>query len=649
MRMIGLSKSRFRRLLGIWFPSLRVGGLLFLWLAIAVTIFRTVDSPATVANKITQQLAEGRIPHWKLDVVQGLYWGAAANVAITLLLIVTMRFWCHQTATPAQVPPGHSKPSRSFVVILFLIVVAAGALRWRLAHGSLWWDEMWNTKMAIVGEFRTGSKHPDTLRFYPSDFARCAWYYQKPTNHVPTALASKVCYLTWSKLTDAEDGAFNEFVLRLPVFLSALGSVALVGLSVRHWVSDGAGLLAAALLAIHPWFIRYGIDARAYGPVVFFSLVGLWALSNALAADRFRYWALFALAQLFLMWSNMHCLWFCGSTTIVASILILTGKSPAIYWPKFGRLIAANAFAAAAFLQVYSPNLFQFYRWSSLIQDGSVLDFAMLRSTFSQVLFGIEPEWPAHTIEAEGLVSWHSLTGGNLWLMWGSIALFAVTSICGIAFLFKRNRTVAALICALIGGAVTFMSAASLFDIYFYPRFLTTALPVAVIAFAAGVWQCGKWISRRVSFITPEATCLTAFFLYGAICLPEISVLQQRSYAPMREVATFLNERRKEEQRVSILGYGLGSRILRLYDHGLDYAITPPGEKEVRQALADARASNRTLYVFYGYPAFNRSTMPGGFLLLDNPDLFQEVAAFKGIEPEFYFRILKATNGAGEH
>ena len=73
-----------------------------------------------------------------------------------------------------------------------------------------------------------------------------------------------------------------------------------------------------------------------------------------------------------------------------------------------------------------------------------------------------------------------------------------------------------------------------------------------------------------------------------------------------------------------------------------DNVILTRVDEALKTAIAQAAADKKPLYVFYGYPAFNRMIMPKGFELLEDPAVFEEVAAFPGIEPEFYFRILKA-------
>jgi hypothetical protein len=637
--------ARFRQLAATWVPSPRVGGVLLLWFAVALTILVKAELPSSVEDKVAATLAAGEIPNWKWVTVIGIYWGALVHVAIVAAALLTMRWWCRPVPgfqADEEAIPGNATSRRTFVAILIVIVLAAGALRWRLANGSLWWDEMWNIKMATVGEFRTGSRHPDELRFYPTDFARCAWYYQKPTNHVPTALASKVCHQLWAGATGAPEGEFSEFIIRLPVFLSALGAVALIGLCVRRLIGPGTGLLAAAILAAHPWFIRYGIDARAYGPVVLFTLVSLWSLNRAISGDRYRHWALFGFAQFMLMWSHLHSVWFCASTILAAATCIWLKNSTATRLPKLGRLLVANALAGAAFLQVFLPNLLQLHHWTSNSTDGSVLNFEMATRQLSLVLFGMETEWSAQGVEIAGLPSWTSLTAGNLWVMWIVMLAAVVVMLAGIVQLWHRSRAAALLILSLFFGGLAFMTVAYSFQLYFYPRFMISILPPVVIALAAGFSQCGTWISNK---ILPGRACwITAIGVaaYLAICVPQIMVLQRRSYAPMREVAQYLKEQDLANGGIKTLGYGLGSRILTVYYPTVEYAITPPGDEALKAAIAQAAAEKKPLYVFYGYPAFNRMIMPKGLELLEDPAVFEEVAAFPGIEPEFYFRILKA-------
>ena len=91
-----------------------------------------------------------------------------------------------------------------------------------------------------------------------------------------------------------------EWWLRIPSLLFGTATVPLVGLiGCRYW-SAGSGLLAAALLALSPFHIQWGGDARAYSLQLLLLAGCLWALlawhESKAAVHRRAYMALAILA-----------------------------------------------------------------------------------------------------------------------------------------------------------------------------------------------------------------------------------------------------------------------------------------------------------------------------------------------------------------
>ena len=75
-----------------------------------------------------------------------------------------------------------------------------------------------------------------------------------------------------------------------------------------------------------------------------------------------------------------------------------------------------------------------------------------------------------------------------------------------------------------------------------------------------------------------------------------------------------------------------------MYDPWIRQALTA---NDLKEMAAEAKARKASFYVFYGHEGFNRGMFPDGFVYLDNPLLFVERARFKGLEPDFNYRILE--------
>jgi len=86
-------------------------------------------------------------------------------------------------------------------------------------------------------------------------------------------------------------------------------SVALLFCIGRALHSNAAGLMAALLLAISPFAIRYSQELRPYALVLFLSLLSMYAILHLLREDRVRWWAFALAANLLLMWTHLFGFW----------------------------------------------------------------------------------------------------------------------------------------------------------------------------------------------------------------------------------------------------------------------------------------------------------------------------------------------------
>jgi hypothetical protein len=59
------------------------------------------------------------------------------------------------------------------------------------------------------------------------------------------------------------------------------------------------------------------------------------------------------------------------------------------------------------------------------------------------------------------------------------------------------------------------------------------------------------------------------------------------------------------------------------------------------ETMEKARAEKRDLLVVKGYPFFNRVIVAEGYDVITDPEEFEELAGWHGLEPNFYFRVYR--------
>jgi 4-amino-4-deoxy-L-arabinose transferase-like glycosyltransferase len=129
--------------------------------------------------------------------------------------------------------------------------------------------------------------------------------------------------------------------MRLPSILLGAATVPLTYLLGRLTVGRFAGGVAAAILALSPFSLYYGVEGRPYATAAFFVAVSTLALIQAVRGGRRRWWALYALAAAGAAYSHYTTLF----------VLLVQGAWS--LWACRGRLrepLLANLAAALLFL-----------------------------------------------------------------------------------------------------------------------------------------------------------------------------------------------------------------------------------------------------------------------------------------------------------
>jgi hypothetical protein len=580
----------------------------------------------------------------RIHVILVASWYAAlVNAFLVAALLAVSRFWARDEAEPlAATAPRTARIAPGVFALLLLACALAGALRWPLAHKGVWWDEAWTVRNTIVGKYAAAKDDPSRLEFVPATWTKTLWYYHKPTNHALYSVAAKLSMDAWRTATGAPREAWDEFALRLPAYAAALATVLLLGVLVHDLGFPRAAPFAATLLAIHPWHVRFGADGRGYSFMVLFAAIAAWCLLRGLRDGRWRWWLGYGAAQLGLLWVHPLAIHFPIAMAGAGLLGILVGPgASADRWLRAGRFVAANVFAAIAFLQVMAPNLTQTmlldHEFEEVADDVAVL----ARSLWSLLATGI----PLRMIRDPdySFPSLFALWGGGVWVKAVAYGLLPALVAGGLARCVRRGGATRVVVLGLFAAAPLVLLHKLLHGFLLIERFalyaLVASVPLIVLGLEGALAAALPERARRVGVPVGLALGLAAFQLF---VWPQTQLLLEHPQTPSREIAAFLAEKDAGiPGGVIRAGVALGGNVPQIYDPAIVHV-------DRRDQIADlarrSREEGRPFYVFYGYGHSNRTgPFRAVFADLDDPDAFREVAHWSGIESEFVFRMLLYT------
>ncbi|MCF6311183.1 MAG: hypothetical protein L3J39_01910 [Verrucomicrobiales bacterium] len=626
------------------------------------------ENPWSFDKEILSKIEAGEAVKLKFQVALGLYLAAAVNLILCTGLLVAWWFFDARLGEPDRgismgegeaeqnVVEASGLGARGFYILLLLIVILGGGLRWHLANGSLWWDELWSVKQAVVGAYVPEKKEEGEYKFKEVSWERSAWYYRKPTNHAVASLSAKVVDSVWRRFSDAEPQEFHDFLIRLPMWLCSLLVIFMMGVLGRKWKMPWAGLAAALLLALHPWHVRYGVDVRAYTFVVLWAVMGCyWLTCIAESKNRsFFPWFMFGLNQFLLVWSFLLALWLAAGFFVAAVVLVfMTWRKRADRLTAWWSLFLVNVLGGMFFIQVFAPNLIQMKVWVPKEQaqlSGHELNAARFQEFLSQAFFGMPLSRSTEGVEVAGLASFAGQMQQHSWWMWSAMVVLGLAGVLGFLYLLYVRRRVLVVMGAVLVGGVFAMGFYALVDTYFFHRFVIFLIvPIVFMpAFALqwGVSMCLK-PSRTLAGV---AGLLILAALYVPMVWPQLKVLNERSYAPLREVAEYFQQQRgglfsdpeKGKPALLVAVYGHGGETMHVYDPEVKVLRS---FQELKDLVKLAQQSGSRLLVAYDHRHFNQVMVPGGIEYLHDSKQFKEVATYPAIEPEFFFRILEYTGG----
>jgi hypothetical protein len=578
-------------------------------------------------------------------VLVAAWWAAAANCALALALLASARLWAGPAGAPGwRASGGARRAGLGFLALLALAAALGGALRWNLAHGSLWWDEAWTVKRVIVGFREPAPERPGELVFEDAPWYWTLWRYKKPTNHVFYSVAAKASVDGWRLASGREEWAFDEFALRLPAFVAALASIAGVGLLVRGLATPAAGAAAAFLLAIHPWHVQHSAEARAYAFVVLLALLSAHWLTRALRGGAWRHFVLYGGAQVLLFWSHPFSIYLSAALGACGMLgFALAPAPPRTRVALAARWVATHVLAAMAILTLMGPNFAQTVLFTDVNAPSRsrVVGAESLRKLTALLFTGMALEPSGLPADRPAFTALGDLAERHAFVRPLALVVLPLVAALGLARLALARGPARFAVLGLSLAVPTAVVVAGLRGQFFHHRFVFYGLVAAVIGLAAGadLLLRGLLGARRPAARAAVAAGLALGLVgFQALVAPRTLELRERPHSPIRDALAWIAEDGGPE--ALRLGYGKGGDMSAIYDPWLAFATSAgPVEDLARRA----RETGVPFYVTYGYPGENRQRFPGGFRLFDDPTLFEERARFFGIAPEFTWRVLRYT------
>ena len=625
--LLGPPGSGLRR----WRVVLGLGLLALLaWLLGPYAPFRLPGAPTLVPHADQSRIHTVLVATW---------WTALLNAGLVAVLLATSRFWAR---AEEPIPPApRQRPGPTLLVLLLAATALAGALRWPLAHASVWWDEAWTVRHTLVGTVEPAVDDPSHLVFEPVPWMDTFFYYRKPTNHVLYGVAARASLGAWRTATGAPPQAWDAFALRFPTYVAALLSVFGLGLLVFHLGFPRAAAAAAFLLAIHPWHIRYGADGRGYSFMVLIAIAAAAFLLRGLRRGGWTAWLGYAAAQLAMLWVHPLALYFplaLGAAGVLG--LALGPGTPAARAHRVARFVVANVLAGMAYLHLMAPNLAQSivlkFEWK---QPMDVVG-QLAEQTWLFLSVGLPRRQPF--VPELVYPSARNLWGGGSLVWFAFYWVLPVLAGVGLLRALRRPGPERAVWLGLALAVPLALLHRSLTPLLLIERFMIYGIVAVVALLATGTEGAlsallpARW--RRALVPAGLALCLAA---YQLLVWPQTRILLRYPPTASREVADLL-AKAGEGVPGGVLraGLGLGGNTPDVYD---PYVQHVHDAKAIAALAERSRAEGRPLYVFYGYNDANRQKAPDAMVYLDDPRLFEEVAVLPAIEAEFLTRVFRYT------
>lgn len=554
------------------------------------------------------------------------FWAGALNLAVLGGLAASARWWARPMESSFRLaPPAGSRWFWPLVAaaMLFFGGSAAQRMNFGFAH-----DEDYSARRVIAGQYEVGPEGRVSLKV--PRWEETFFYYRKPNNHPLHSILARLSFSAWRLVAPPVDWHMREWVVRLPALMGGLGVVGMLAVLLRRVVSPRAGIVAAWLLALHPWLIRYASEARGYSLLMALIPTVLMLWLYAVRENRWRWWLALAAAELALVYcypGAVYVLFVLNLPTL--GWLILQARKSGC-WTMAGRWFASNCFAGVAAVQLMLPMVPQLQLYMQTDEARQPLTFEWQYNTASHFLSGAA--WTNTGLfdspysELMPYAARHPVFFGVM------VAALLAAGIFGYIFLFRQKWPDGPIVAAtlLLPGFLGFVMAKILYQALF-EWYLIYLLPGLVAGIAVGVDRFGDGMAARfrgVGWGTVPAILLVA--AYAMFSQPFRHWYCSHPLEPVKEATLAIRGTLdpNDPRHASVLtGILLGKAWY--YDPHATHLKTA---EEFVELLRTADAQQKPLYVMVPHPWAAVFKTPQLWRLFNEAGLFADYRHFQGFD-----------------
>ncbi len=576
-------------------------------------------------------------------VVDGLWWGALINWFIVAFCLLASRFYPHSppsNKTPAHdASPLHEWESlpirqRKIILILSLLAIALSAgLRAPLLHHSLWGDEEATARRFIVGH--VNRQDDGSLRLHTPRWEKTLWSFENgPNNHILYSVLGRLSHSFARPSTGPDNYYFSEFWIRLPSYLAGLGAVAAIAWLMVMMGFPRAAPVAAITLALHPWFVRWGTEARGYSLLLMFAPLLLVFLLKAIRADSDKktwlWWLAYGLTEFLMIYAHLGSVYFLLPLNVAAFILvwrhsfISTRNYNPLAHPLFWQCTAANLFGAALTIQILTPILKPMNLWLGKSRTEGDITWPWVENWISYFASGMP--WSAWDANNPYCITLPDFLSDHPLLTAPALLFILIALLTGFLALLKNPTQRYLLLPLLTPGLLTVLHA-KLGGNLLYPWYMVGFLPLSIVVVSIGLDSLARFSPKRPAFIFIAA----AFILLFA----QLTQTQRQIYRthPVEALAESVRMTRKvinpfaaDIDEVITLDI---VHATRLYDPA---HLRIRSFEEFIAALKLADSTQRPLYINMANPGLLGRDLPKIDKIINNRNLFQHHKVIHGLQ-----------------